>query len=88
MRDDSPLATPGRFTFTRQGVSAILARVNHRARGRVEQLARPGPAEGECPLTRAFAVPHTSLGYGGGPRKYIAAMVPLRVKWMMTTPGR
>jgi hypothetical protein len=26
-------------------------------------------------------VHHTSLGYGGGGRKYIPAMVPLGVKW-------
>jgi hypothetical protein len=35
MRDDSRLATPGRFTVTRREVSAILAHVNHRARERV-----------------------------------------------------
>ena len=88
MRDGSPLATPGRFTFTRRGVSAILARVNHRARGRLESLPKAQASRGGCPLARALAVPHTSLGYGRPPRKYIAAMVPLRVKWMMTTPGR
>jgi hypothetical protein len=31
-----PLATPGRFTFTRCGVSAIFACVNRQARERVD----------------------------------------------------
>ena len=48
MRDDSPLATPGRFTVTRRGVSATPSpRVNHRARGRVDQLHKcPGQRGG------------------------------------------
>jgi hypothetical protein len=51
-----PLATPGRLTFTRRGVSAILARVNRSGRRSVLSASegtslgnRPGPADAPSP---------------------------------------